>query len=143
MAASALLDRLTNVRRTGDGRWLARCPAHADKSPSLSVRELSDGRVLVHCFSGCSFEQVIATAGVSIDELFPPRATTATYTPRGREPFPAADVLRALADELGVIAIIAGDVFHARAVSAEDFDRLRVAVGRVRAARELALGRPG
>jgi len=34
------------------------CPAHSDSTPSFSVKE-NDGRVLVHCFSGCTQESVI------------------------------------------------------------------------------------
>ena len=39
MTAATILDRLDGVRPTGDGRWIARCPAHDDRSPSLSIRE--------------------------------------------------------------------------------------------------------
>jgi DNA primase len=53
MKVDAFLDKLTKVKRTGNGTWLACCPAHEDRSPSMSVRELDDGRVLVHCFAGC------------------------------------------------------------------------------------------
>ena len=45
MSADVLLSILEGVKRTGPGRWMARCPAHGDKSPSLSIRELDDGRV--------------------------------------------------------------------------------------------------
>jgi len=46
-----------------NGRWLtdygmARCPAHDDKNPSLSVTE-TDGRILVRCHAGCEQDQVI------------------------------------------------------------------------------------
>lgn len=44
-------------RRTGAG-WVARCPAHDDRSPSLSLRE-AEGKVLVHCHAGCSQADVI------------------------------------------------------------------------------------
>ncbi len=43
-----------------EDRGLAHCPAHDDQNPSLSVRELPGGKVLVHCFAGCSQEAVIA-----------------------------------------------------------------------------------
>ena len=46
-------------RRAGRG-WLALCPAHDDSQPSFSISESEDGRVLVHCFAGCSQERVIA-----------------------------------------------------------------------------------
>lgn len=40
--------------------WVARCPAHDDSRPSLSIRATDDGRVLVRCFAGCHQEDVIA-----------------------------------------------------------------------------------
>ena len=41
-----LLSRLDGVRETSTGQYMARCPAHDDKSPSLSVTE-RDGKLLV------------------------------------------------------------------------------------------------
>lgn len=46
-------------RRNGRG-WLARCPGHNDRSPSLSIHESDDGRTLLRCFAGCSQDRVIA-----------------------------------------------------------------------------------
>lgn len=139
MSADALLDRLHGVRRTGNGRWLARCPAHADKRASLSIRELDDSRVLVHCFALCSVEQILAAVALEFDALFPPRPIE--NAPRVRQAFPAVDVLKALVDEVRVIAVIAGDVQNGRPVAPRDFDRLRVAIERIQAAREAAIGR--
>ncbi len=44
--------------KAGNG-WSARCPAHDDHRPSLSLRTGDNGNVLVHCFAGCSQTQVI------------------------------------------------------------------------------------
>jgi DNA primase len=57
MSVAALLDRLEGVRACGPGRWVARCPAHEDRSPSLSIRKKDDGTTLLHCFSGCEVER--------------------------------------------------------------------------------------
>jgi hypothetical protein len=140
MSADALLERLHGVRRTGEGRWIARCPAHKDRSPSLSVRELEDGRTLVHCFGGCEVGAVLGAAGVEFNALFPPRPMEHGARRPAADRFPAADVLRAIVDELAVVAIIAGDLEAGRAVSAEDFARLRLARDRIEAARRLSLG---
>ena len=40
--------------------WMARCPAHDDSTPSLSIRETRDGKLLVHCHAGCEQTAVIA-----------------------------------------------------------------------------------
>jgi hypothetical protein len=54
MGAAADLAAVLNARPTGRG-WMARCPAHRDRTPSLSIREADDGRLLLKCFAGCSW----------------------------------------------------------------------------------------
>ena len=46
-------------RKVG-GNWMARCPAHHDREPSLSICDADDGKILVHCHAGCDQKQVIA-----------------------------------------------------------------------------------
>jgi hypothetical protein len=58
MTVEAVLARLQGVRRNGRG-WRARCPAHEDHTPSLSINE-REGKVLVHCHAGCLQEAVLA-----------------------------------------------------------------------------------
>ena len=69
MEALGLLDRLEAVRPNGSGRWSARCPAHHDRGPSLSVREGERG-VLLHCFAGCPLKDIVAAIGVRIRDLY-------------------------------------------------------------------------
>ena len=66
-----LLDRLSGVRQSGE-QWVARCPAHEDKSPSLSIRRGNDGRALLHCFAGCHAEDVVAAVGLELKDLYIP-----------------------------------------------------------------------
>jgi putative DNA primase/helicase len=73
-----ILSKLTDVRRSSSG-WSARCPAHDDDRPSLSVAEAKDGRVLVHCFAGCSVEQIVAAVELSMADPRPPDNIVATY----------------------------------------------------------------
>jgi len=40
--------------------WIARCPAHEDRNPSLSLKDAADGKVLVYCHAGCEQEKVVA-----------------------------------------------------------------------------------
>src|SRR5262249_38664108 len=58
------LARLRNVSPSGNG-YTACCPAHDDKSPSLSVARGRDGRILVKCFAGCSAERVVSALGLT------------------------------------------------------------------------------
>lgn len=51
--------RALGGRKVGHG-WMARCPAHDDREPSLSIRD-ADGKVLVRCHAGCDQRDVIAT----------------------------------------------------------------------------------
>ncbi|MHB1188755.1 DNA primase [Thiobacillus sp.] len=136
MSADTLLSRLDGVKRTGQGRWMARCPAHQDKRPSLSVRELDDGRVLVHCFSnGCSAHEIVSAAGLEISDLFPPRPDDpAQFGKPERRPFPAADILRAVAFEALVVGCAASAMLAGEPFTQTDRDRLLVAVGRIQAA---------
>ena len=68
MKAEDVLDRLEQVTG-GKGKWMACCPAHQDKSPSLAINE-ADDRILVHCFAGCETSDVIAALGLTVSDLF-------------------------------------------------------------------------
>lgn len=65
-----VLARLEGVKRRG-AQIMAKCPAHADSTASLSVRAAEDGKVLLHCFAGCVPEAVLNAAGLTMGDLFP------------------------------------------------------------------------
>lgn len=136
MSAADLLDRLLGTRSTGPRRWIANCPAHEDRTPSLSIRALDDGRVLVHCFAGCAVHDVVASIGFKLDALFPPRALDHRVPPE-RVPFPAADVLAATASEALIVAVVAGRVRDGIPVTQKLAERAALAAGRLLAASDL------
>jgi hypothetical protein len=68
MSVEAILSRIKGVRRSGPG-WLAKCPAHSDRGPSLSIGE-NNGKILLHCFAGCTPDAVCAAIGIKISDLF-------------------------------------------------------------------------
>jgi hypothetical protein len=70
-----VLGRLDRVRRSGDG-FMARCPAHEDRTPSLSIKETDEGTVLVHCFAGCRPEEVAGAIGLNLAALFSSKSGT-------------------------------------------------------------------
>lgn len=135
MSAENLLSRLERVKRTGAGRWQARCPAHDDRGPSLSIRELDDSRILVHCFAGCDVRSVLSAVGLSFDDLSPAR-DLGHHAKREGRPFPAADILRAIAFEALVVAVAGSAMLAGEPFNAFDRDRLFLAVSRIQAALE-------
>jgi len=68
MKAEEISDRL-HARPSGAG-FIARCPSHADRSPSLSIREGQAGRALVHCFAGCTVESICDALRIKVSDLF-------------------------------------------------------------------------
>ena len=61
---------LDKSKRTGD-TLKARCPAHEDKTPSLSVKIGDNGDcVVMHCFTGCGTEDVLGALGWKMADLF-------------------------------------------------------------------------
>lgn len=66
-----LLSRLSHVKKTGNNRWMACCPAHDDKTPSLALQALPSGQILLRCFSGCEAIDVVQGVGLSLADLFP------------------------------------------------------------------------
>jgi hypothetical protein len=62
-----------DAKRSGEG-WLAKCPAHDDRQPSLSISEGRDGRVLLHCHAGCALDEILSAAGLTKRDLFPESA---------------------------------------------------------------------
>lgn len=66
-----VLQRLPDRRRAGKG-WSARCPAHDDQNPSLSISEGDDGRVLLRCHAGCTAESICSALGLTVADLFAP-----------------------------------------------------------------------
>ena len=59
MATAEAIATALGGRKAG-GNWMARCPAHDDRAPSLSIRNSNDGKVLLRCHAGCGQGQVIS-----------------------------------------------------------------------------------
>ena len=131
-----IIEKLESVRQTGPGRWLARCPAHNDKNPSLLVTLKPHGVWTLHCFTGCETADVLAAIGLTFTDLYPP--TDRHHGPRQRQPFNALDVLRAVSHEATVAAIACADVVEGRELSGGDLKRVLTAYERIRQAVKMA-----
>ena len=125
---------LKGVRKAGAG-WQAVCPAHPDKSPSLTIREGDDGRVLLHCFTGCATADVVAAMGLTMADLFAPSST-----PRKPPPAPGvsrSDLREAVDFERTVLFILKCDAKRGHAISQTDMQRGHLARKRIVKAKEL------
>jgi hypothetical protein len=80
-----------HARRAGRNKWMARCPAHDDRAPSLSIAVGRDGRTLLHCFAGCTFNDIAAAAGLRPREFSAQTATAPTRTCATRQAGPEDD----------------------------------------------------
>lgn len=141
----AILPLLDRVRKSGKG-YICRCPAHADRSPSLSITEVADGRVLLRCFSGCGALSIVQALGLELSDLFP-RRHTANMTPQQRSEARQwakhagmVEALDVLALEVEII-LIGGRKSVAGTVRFDDLERMVLAVKRIQDVKGVLNGR--
>ncbi len=139
MSLETLIDRLDGAKETGHGKYIVRCPAHDDRSPSLAIKDCGDGRILLHCFAGCDVESVLDALGLSFSDLMPERVGEMhTYKPVHQR-FDARQVLRVLRPEATLVAIAAENIAEGITLSDDDRDRVFNAACRIRAATDATL----
>ncbi len=138
MKIDNLLSRLDKVKKTGGDSWIACCPAHKDRSPSMTLREDPDGRILIHCFAECEPLAILEAVGLSFSDLFPEKLGS-NFKPL-RRPFPAADVLEALSTETLIVYITADRLAKGLEIYPGELARVELASQRILAGRDLANG---
>jgi len=139
MNVENLLQQLDQVKKTSTHKWIARCPAHDDRTPSLAIRELEDGRILLHCFAGCGAAEVLDRIGMSFSDLYPPPVGN-HHLQRVRKPFNASDVLTGVAFEILIAWIFAKQLATDRQLSEAERSRLLICASRLQRGMEVARG---
>lgn len=140
MGIETLLSRLHGVKAgSAGGRWIARCPSHEDRSPSLTIRLVDDGRILLHCFAGCSAIDVIGACGLAMTDLFP-EPLTRERLPRIHMPFSPMEALECLKTESAIVAIASSDISLGKILDDATVSRVCVAAGRIATALEVVHG---
>lgn len=127
----SILGRLEKVKQRQPGQWSARCPAHADKGPSLSVRETPEGAVLVHCFAGCTPNEVAGALGIELSDLFPPRDRPFGAPKKIANLWTASQALELLASEIFFSAVALSNHQRGIVLTELDVEHLRQAAGRI------------
>lgn len=138
MPIDALLAVLDGVRETGHGKFVARCPAHDDRSPSLAVKSCDDGRVLLHCFAGCETEDVLSAVGLIFSDIMPEHIGGEHSHKPMRQRFDVRQVLATLDHESLVVAIIGADFLEHREIDEPTWNRLAQGVHRIHSVRAIA-----
>ncbi len=126
-----VLRGLSGVRQRQPGQWSARCPAHDDRGPSLSVRETSEKAVLLHCFAGCTVHDITAVLGLNKADLFPPRDTRPGEPRRPPTLLTAGQALELLRLEAMLTLVAASNLSRGMNLTDQDRARLLKAVGRI------------
>ena len=142
MTIQVLLSRLEGVRKCGTG-YRADCPNdHSKLRGSLSITEVDDGRVMLHCFACNDTPSILRVLGLEMVDLFPERIRDSVLDARKvaaeafkRNAWGAA--LGLLDREATVVLIAATDMHEGKALSASDIARLVLAAQRITLARQV------
>ena len=137
----ALLSLLERVQKTGNG-WRADCPNGHKTHGTLSLAQGDDGRLLLHCFAGCSAADVLGALGLALADVMP--ELQRDESPEGRrtarERFRLVSVTAAagvIEREARVVLIAGCDLLRGQALPPDDVQRLGEAVERIEAACEV------
>ncbi|AHK80056.1 DNA primase [Ectothiorhodospira haloalkaliphila] len=137
-----ILARADGVKRSGPGRWMVRSPLIPDqKTGSVSVRELDNGRVLLHDFAGHDTTDILTAWGLEMGDLFP-EALAAPDSPHKpiRRPWLGRNALSALEHETWLVIGVLEDVAEGRTPPAEVMEYALTSACRLRAALEVCDG---
>ena len=116
------LSRLEKIRRTGEGKWLACCPSHDDKSPSLAIKQTDDGKILIHCFAGCGVEEIVSAIGLTLADLMPDNS----QFKKGSKPpkFNKFELFDRVVFESTILLVAIRQLFNHEPLSDEDMARV-------------------
>ena len=125
MNIALILDRLEGVKRHGK-QCTAKCPAHQDKTPSLSLRDVG-ATVLVYCFAGCSTEAVMASIGLTSKDLYADSGFSRHEKRRFYEEKRRANHRTTLLNERTILQIAKNDIQSGKPLNSIDEERVKQA----------------
>jgi len=89
MTIETLLSRLKKVKSTSRNRWSCLCPSHQDKSPSMHVQLMDDGKILINCKAGCETYDIIQSIGLDWADVMPESPTHHRQKPKSQVLYPS------------------------------------------------------
>jgi len=119
MEINEILSKFQRVYKSGADQWQCLCPVHDDKSPSVGIKYTKDGRILIHCFSGCPTNEILDAVGISFDDLFPNKLEN-EYKPIKRAFNPYA-VLTSLSNEILLCTLAAMDLSKGKISKSKEY----------------------
>lgn len=127
-----LLSRLKQVKKIAATSWKACCPAHDDRSPSMSIKETSEGAILIHCFAGCSVADIVDSVGLTMVDLFPAPLDRSVHVIKGnKHAFNAREAVSYMAQQSLFVAACCVVLREQGFLPEKDKDRLMEISGRL------------
>ena len=120
--------------KSGKDEYQCLCPAHDDRTASLGIKEMPDGRILINCFAGCNAGDILGAVGLSFDDIVPKRLGDLKPVSK---PFNPYAVLKAISNETLLVALAALELGNGKTLPLEDRDRLIIAAERLRKAYDI------
>lgn len=130
MSVDNLLSRLNKVRRLADGQYMACCPSHADRSASLSIRDIGDGRILINCFAGCDTYGILRNLGLDWDDVLPEKSVEHRAKKIDQVIY-ATEALKVIQFEARIIMVCAYDMTKGNVPTSEEMQRVETAMKRI------------
>ena len=125
MNISDFLDHFSRVRKTGVNKWQAACPAHDDKSPSLSITLNDSGNILIHCHSACPTDSVLSAVDLKLSDLF------ADSRQPSKKGYNRVELEQTLEHETMILLLALHHRFKFKKIPYDDYVREREAVKRI------------
>ena len=123
-----ILERLEKVKQTRSYQWVACCPAHADKHPSLAIKLCDNGKILIKCWSGCGIDDIMGAIGLELSDLFP---NDPGYTKQERSYYSADTILKALHKEAIIMRLLASQIKQGIPIDKNNLKRAEIAENRI------------
>ena len=131
-----ILSHFNKVRATSKSNsYNCLCPAHDDRSASLSIKICEDGRVLIHCFAGCDIQSILSSVGLTLDDIVPQRIDLLKPIGKAYNPFA---ILKNMKDEALFVYMCARHIEEGKTLEESDKTKLLDTIDKLKEAYEYA-----